>query len=107
MGKWFLHQFYSKDTEIRSFLPPTSLFNEDTLQDFMERYGTVYIKPDKEHMGKGIIKAWKTHEGYAFVILRGEPIQCFSLDELFREIKKPLPSSAIHHSKSDSFGTNR
>ncbi|WP_373229938.1 YheC/YheD family protein [Cohnella sp.] len=88
MGKWNLHHFYSKDSEIRKYLPPTSLFNAETLRKFMGKYGAVYIKPDNEHMGKGIIKAWRTPRGYAFVILRGNTIKCASLDRLYKEIKK-------------------
>jgi hypothetical protein len=88
LGKWYLHHFYSKDPEIRKYLPPTSLFNLETLRNFMEKYDAVYIKPDKEHMGKGILKAWKTPRGYAFVILRGDTIECASLDELYKEIIK-------------------
>ncbi|MGG3308921.1 YheC/YheD family protein [Paenibacillus sp. 2KB_20] len=88
VGKWYLHRFYSKDYEIRKYLPPTALFNEQTLRTFMEKYGAVYIKPDKEHMGKGILKAWKTDSGYAFVLLRGAVVKCASLDELYKEIKK-------------------
>jgi hypothetical protein len=88
MGKWYLHRFYSKDSEIRKYLPPTSIFNAQTLRIFMKKYGAVYIKPDKAHMGKGILKAWKTHRGYAFVLLRGVTVKCASLDELYKEIKK-------------------
>ncbi|WP_167747150.1 YheC/YheD family protein [Cohnella luojiensis] len=88
MGKWFLHRFYSRDSEIRKHLPPTSIFNAQTLRIFMKKYGAVYIKPDNTHMGKGIMKAWKTRGGYAFVLLRGTTVKCASLDALYTEIKK-------------------
>lgn len=88
MGKWYLHRFYSKDPEVRSCLPPTAIFNAVTLRTFMEKYQAVYIKPDKEHKGKGIIKAWKTTGGYAFVMVKREAVKCASLNELYNEIKK-------------------
>jgi hypothetical protein len=88
LGKWYLHRFYSKDSEVRKHLPPTSLFNKHTLKMFMKKYDSVYIKPDKEHMGKGIMKAWKKNSGYAFVTLRGNAINSASLDKLYRQIKR-------------------
>lgn len=96
MGKWLRYSFYSRHPKIRKYLPPTSLFNARTLRKFIGKYNAVYIKPDKEHKGKGIIKAWKTFGGYAFVVQRGDSIKCASMAELYKKIKKrSLPQKYI------------
>ncbi|WP_274652363.1 YheC/YheD family protein [Paenibacillus humicola] len=71
MGKWKLHQFYSRDEGLRGLLPSTSLYSPAALKRYLNRYRAVYIKPDMEHTGKGIVKAWRTGEGYAFIKVRG------------------------------------
>ncbi|WP_127510283.1 YheC/YheD family protein [Paenibacillus humicus] len=70
-GKWGLHQFYAKDQQIKTLLPPTVLFNRTTFERFLAQYGSVYIKPNMEHKGKGIIKAWKKGSVYSFVVVKG------------------------------------
>lgn len=62
----------------------------------MGKYGSVYIKPDQEHQGKGILKAWKARKGYAYVLKRGAAVKCGTLDALYNEIKKKsLPQPYI------------
>ncbi|WP_276352573.1 YheC/YheD family protein [Cohnella caldifontis] len=96
MGKWFFHRFYSKHPVIRRHLPPTSVFRAATLNQYLRRYGAVYIKPDRTHQGKGVIKAWKTGKGYAWVLLRGAPKKCRTSGQLYRAIKKrALPQEHI------------
>ena len=72
MGKWQLHRFYSGDNVVRRHLPPTALYSSASLRRFLDRYGSVYIKPNYEHQGIGIIKAWMTKTGtYTYVKVRG------------------------------------
>jgi uncharacterized circularly permuted ATP-grasp superfamily protein len=85
-SKWRLHQFFSKDPFIRTFLPPTSLYTRTALETFLSKYGTVYVKPSNKHMGKGIMKAWKTQNGYQVVKERGRPVHASSLAELHQTI---------------------
>lgn len=108
MGKWYLHRFYSGASEIREYLPPTAIFSARTLAEFMGSYDAVYIKPDREHQGKGIVKAWKRRSGgYASVRIRGEAVRCGTIDELYRGImnrslpqpyviQKAVPLASIH-----------
>jgi uncharacterized circularly permuted ATP-grasp superfamily protein len=72
MGKWKLHRFYHQDANLRRYLPETALYSLATLTKFLHRYSAVYIKPDHEHTGKGIIKAWKLNKGYTFIKVRGQ-----------------------------------
>lgn len=54
----------------------------------MNRYQVVYIKPDRTHQGKGIMKAVKTSAGYTLVKLNGKTVRCSSLDELYAAVLK-------------------
>lgn len=87
-SKWSLHQFFSKNAYIRPFLPPTSLYQPALLGTYLAKYSTVYIKPTRTHMGKGILRVWKTEDGYQFVKERGEPIHASSLENLQHKIAK-------------------
>lgn len=87
-SKWSLHQFFSKNTYIRPFLPPTSLYQPALLGTYLAKYQTVYIKPTRTHMGKGIMRVWKTGAGYQFVKERGEPEHASSLEDLQSKIAK-------------------
>ncbi|WP_248926246.1 YheC/YheD family protein [Paenibacillus hamazuiensis] len=95
-GKWGLHRFYAKDNRIKGHLPPTEIFRLNTLRKFMRLYGSVYIKPNMEHMGKGIVKAWRISEGYTFVKVRGKPSPAVpTVRELYRMLNI-TPKSSSH-----------
>ncbi|WP_330897008.1 YheC/YheD family protein [Brevibacillus brevis] len=86
-SKWSLHQFFSKSPYIRPYLPPTALYQPASLDSYLAKYSTVYIKPTRTHMGKGIIRVWKTARGdYQFVKERGEPVQANSLADLKQQL---------------------
>jgi hypothetical protein len=95
MGKWELHRFYSGDTIVRRHLPSTAVYGRASLRRFLGRYGSVYIKPNYEHQGVGIIKAWKTKSGgYTYVKVRGSAAAALpSTDALHRKLRvrsKPI-----------------
>lgn len=71
-SKWSLHKFFSKSPHIRPYLPPTTLYQPASLDSYLDKYDTVYIKPTRTHMGKGIVRVWKTGSGYQFVKERGQ-----------------------------------
>lgn len=85
-SKWSLHKFFFKSPQIRPFLPPTSLYQPDLLGPYLDKYGTVYVKPTKTHMGKGILRVQKTAGGYDFVKERGEPVHVPTLEELQKKL---------------------
>ncbi|MGG1659816.1 YheC/YheD family protein [Brevibacillus sp. NRS-1366] len=70
-SKWALHNHYSRSSSLRQYLPPTAIFSRKTLKSFLSRSSSVFIKPDREHMGKGIIKVWKKNGRYTFVREKG------------------------------------
>ena len=95
MGKWQLHRFYSGDNVVRRHLPPTDVYSSASLRRFLERYGSVYIKPNYEHQGQGIIKAWKTKNStYTYVKVRGTAApavpSAFALHRKLRIPTKPM-----------------
>ncbi|MEJ8547547.1 YheC/YheD family protein [Brevibacillus borstelensis] len=81
-SKWSLHKFFDRHPIIRSYLPATSLYQPALLDSFLQKYDTVYIKPSSTHMGKGIMKVWKTDGGYALVKERGQSVTVSTLGEL-------------------------
>ncbi|WCK55543.1 YheC/YheD family protein [Aneurinibacillus sp. Ricciae_BoGa-3] len=88
MGKWGLWNFFASEEDIRVYLPELDLFNRSTLESYLSNYSVVFIKPDYGWGGQGIIKAWKTGNGYSFVRIRGKAISCETLDSLYMRINK-------------------
>lgn len=86
-SKWELHRLYSKHSGLRKRLPPTTVLSRNSLSQYLEKYGEVYIKGKNEHTGSGIIKAWKTDTGYRFVKEKGKPADTESISDLFRKVK--------------------
>lgn len=87
-GKWGLHTFYSKDPKIRRLLPKTLVLNRASLRRLIKHYGSVYIKPNMEHMGKGIMKVWKSKHKYNLVRVNKARKQYADIKRLVKKVKK-------------------
>ncbi|MBD2870003.1 YheC/YheD family protein [Paenibacillus arenilitoris] len=91
-SKWNLHKFYYRDAYIRNFLPDTALLNQESLKQFLDKYDSVYIKPDRRHGGNGVIRARKSENGYSFTAIAGRKAENESdiptVQELYRKIAK-------------------
>src|SRR5665647_162902 len=88
-GKWGLHIFYLKDPSIRRMLPETRILSKTSLNEFIRQYGSVYIKPNMEHMGKGIMKVWKSDNKYHYVSVRKKREKQFSdIEALIKTVMK-------------------
>ncbi|CAM4036550.1 YheC/YheD family protein [Paenibacillus alkaliterrae] len=91
-SKWNLHKFYSQNASIKQFLPDTALLSQETLQQFMDKYSSVYIKPDSRHGGNGVILAHKSETGFSFTAIKGKKAESESnvktVEELYRKIVK-------------------
>lgn len=59
MGKYLLWKFFSNNQRVRKYLPATRRYSLESLREFLNRYGTVYLKPVAGSRGQGILKAWK------------------------------------------------
>lgn len=88
LAKWKMHRFYARHPEISKFLPPAAILTPKSLADFINRYGTVYIKANTIHTGKGIVKAWKSPDGYHYVRVRGKVKHAPSTAYLCEKVKE-------------------
>ncbi|MGZ9584937.1 YheC/YheD family protein [Paenibacillus marinisediminis] len=85
-GKWSLHLFYMRDPNSRKLLPETQLLNSKSFRALVGRYGSVYVKPNMEHTGKGIMKVWKMGGSYRLVKVRGKQRKFETLNEVTRSV---------------------
>ncbi|WP_181348848.1 YheC/YheD family protein [Thalassobacillus sp. CUG 92003] len=54
-NKWHKHQILSGDPVLAPYLPQTKLFNETNVQQLLDDFSKIIIKPVKGSAGKGII----------------------------------------------------
>lgn len=94
-SKWELHKLYSGHSDLGRLMPPTDVLSRDSLSKFLNRYPSVYIKGRNEHTGLGIIKAWKTEEGYEFVKVKGKPGYARSIEDLYDRVKDGRRASSV------------
>ncbi|SDO71986.1 YheC/D like ATP-grasp [Paenibacillus sp. yr247] len=104
-GKWGLHTFYMKDNVIQSYLPYTRLFSWFTLNQIFRKYNSVYVKPNMSHMGKGIMKAWKSSDGFRLVKVKGRSKRCLTLQNLYENIRKETRSETYIIQKAIDLAT--
>lgn len=88
LAKWKMHRFYSKHREISRYLPPTTLLTERSLVNYVRQYGSVYIKANTIHTGRGIVKAWRVRDGYDFIRVRGKVQHAPSASHLVDKVKE-------------------
>ncbi|MGR3763411.1 YheC/YheD family endospore coat-associated protein [Rossellomorea sp. NS-SX7] len=54
-NKWEVHQILSQCAELKDYLPPTSLVeNEENFTSFLEQHKKIYVKPTFASQGRGI-----------------------------------------------------
>lgn len=94
-SKWEIHRLYAGHSKFRKRMPPTSVLSRSTLKKFINLYPSVYIKGKNEHTGFGIIKAWKTKDGYRYVKVKGEPESANTLEELYEKVKDGRKSRSV------------
>ncbi len=88
MGKMASWKFFSSNSFIRKSLPDTSILTISTLRSFLQKYQTVYIKPDYGYQGRGVIKVMKRSSGYQFIKVKGAAVQCSTVQELYKLVKE-------------------
>jgi len=93
-SKWEIHQLYAAH-DLGKLFPPTAILSLDSLSEYLNRYDSVYVKGRNEHTGFGIIKAWKTSNGYRYVKVRGNPGETDSIEQLFEKVKDGRRPSSV------------
>lgn len=83
MAKYHYYRMFSQDPAIKRYLPDTAICRRRTLDAYLSKYGTVYIKPDVGGRGEGVTKAWRTPQGLFYIVEKGNPTYCASVDELY------------------------
>ena len=69
-SKWRKHQILSNSSFIQPFLPETAELNQYALEEYLEKYDMVYLKPVYGSGGHGIIKLSKLKRGYELKTIR-------------------------------------
>lgn len=55
-SKWEIYQYLIENKQILPYLPETEIFSKKNLKELMEKYPTVFIKPDHGSNGRNILK---------------------------------------------------
>lgn len=73
--KWRMHVALSKSERLRRYLPDTALYQGVAdLEQFLSKYGVVYMKPVGGSLGLGIIRVHRTSGGYVASFQPGETL---------------------------------
>ncbi|WP_282942303.1 YheC/YheD family protein [Paenibacillus sp. RC67] len=63
-GKLGKYYFMKKYSSIRSYLPDTRLATKANISSMLQKYGTIFLKPDEGASGQGIFKLTKVGNKY-------------------------------------------
>ncbi|MGE5416668.1 MAG: YheC/YheD family protein [Acidobacteriota bacterium] len=69
LDKWDVYNWLKNDTELTQYIPETHLMNRQTLEEMLDRYSTVYVKPRAGSLGKGIMRIERNRRLYRYNIL--------------------------------------
>ena len=78
MGKWEQSVLLQQHPLIAKHIPETLLYSESNLEDFLNRYQSVYVKHDTTGQGRAILKIVKSNGGKYYVsgfTIQGKPVQ--------------------------------
>lgn len=56
LNKWSVHQVLVNNNDLHPYLPETCDFNQINLEEMLQKYTTLYLKPSNGSLGIGIIK---------------------------------------------------
>ncbi|MDD2586477.1 MAG: YheC/YheD family protein [Syntrophomonadaceae bacterium] len=91
LNKWKVYQMLIGNPELQLYLPETRQLNLESLEEMLEKYPALYLKPSNGSLGKGIIKVRHDNKGnLRYVIYRGRRIrsQASNAEELFKKTRK-------------------
>lgn len=89
LDKWDVYTILQGNARLVPMLPPTAIFNYDTLVLFLKRYPELFLKPRNSSIGKGIIKVKKVSDCYMFALAQSEKPSWYrysSSDKLYEAI---------------------
>ncbi|MFS0689998.1 YheC/YheD family protein [Sporosarcina sp. 179-K 8C2 HS] len=78
LGKWEQSVFLQQNPLVAKHIPETLIYNENILDEFLNRYPSVYVKHNTTGQGRAILKIRKSNGGHYYVngfTIQGKPIQ--------------------------------
>ncbi|MEX2416292.1 MAG: YheC/YheD family protein [Paenibacillaceae bacterium] len=73
--KYRIHRLLQRDPWLRQHLPPSQAYSRQSLRRMMEIYDTIYIKPQRGSVGRGIMRIRRVKGGlWSIRTLRGSKI---------------------------------
>lgn len=86
-GKLRVCKYLSADKKMKSHIPETVSFSREHLEIMLDRFDTLYVKPDFGFQGRGIFKLKRTRSGYELYEIVGK-----------KQIRKTFASiSKVYH----------
>ncbi|WP_400163657.1 YheC/YheD family protein [Brevibacillus sp. TJ4] len=86
-SKWSLHKHYLRSPSLRAYLPPTAILTRQSLAHYLTHYQSVYVKPDREHMGRGITRITKVAGGYSVIRVKGRVRRFRTIRGVYRYLR--------------------
>ncbi|NQX71597.1 YheC/YheD family protein [Paenibacillus alba] len=65
-SKWVKTKILLLNKELRKFVPETKIYNQTNLQQMLNKYKMVYVKPINGSFGQGVIRVEKNDKKYLF-----------------------------------------
>ncbi|GIQ70947.1 YheC/YheD family protein [Xylanibacillus composti] len=91
-SKWNKYLIMAKDSELRPYLPHTAKLTKATLKSFLERFPTVYAKPNFGGGGRGVMRITCRPNGtYLLQSGKGKKL-CFHFPHLTRTMARQIGS---------------
>ncbi|MFJ5715046.1 YheC/YheD family protein [Neobacillus sp. NPDC093127] len=100
LSKWEVYEQLSNERQLSAYIPETKLFSKEHLNDFIQKYETVFLKPIHGSQGRNIIKVKKERENhYTFQSSITNQIDNVeeggTLDEIY-QLVKPILHNQIY-----------
>ncbi|QYK67205.1 YheC/YheD family protein [Paenibacillus sp. S02] len=87
-SKWHKTQLLLQHGSIKPYVPETRKYNKANLKSMLEKYGMVYVKPERGTFGKGVMRV-EQEAGQRFAYQYEETRQEFKhLDALYTSLSK-------------------
>lgn len=91
LNKWEIYQALKDDSRIISHVPASSVFSKSSLYQFVTSYPEVFLKPQNNSRGQGIIKIISNHDRKRFIFACADVkplrwIKCTSFHDLYLKL---------------------
>ncbi|MDP4083953.1 MAG: YheC/YheD family protein [Bacillota bacterium] len=93
LSKWEVYEQLIQDEKIMPNIPETQILSKDNLEQFLNKYSTVFIKPVNGSQGRHIIKLFKEKDYIHYQTTQNSELDSIknkSIDEVFHQLKPLL-----------------